>query len=174
MAISLLLPARFLILASLGLSSCCGLKGPCTNVESSPTIRWVDDKGDIIQLGSAGLDVTSVRNLLFEVDGVQWAVEDNFGGSIQVGDGERVLVITDAGEVGSLPDNGERRKNVVAVTYTFNSNEYTDTLFYDSYLDEKNCCSISRVEPVERVNGPIVKGFYTTQDIPGIKIIIER
>ena len=156
------------------LSSCCIFVGPCTNIESSPTVRWEDESGAYVQMGTSGLNVLKVGNLFFDSDSIAvWEVDDSFGGSEPTTGGERILSIIDAGEIGALPSNGERRNNEIVITYSLNSVQYVDTLFYASYLEESGCCTTSRIEPIERVSGPLVRGFRTTTDLPGVIIVID-
>ena len=173
--LSALLAPSLIALFSVGLQGCCAFVGPCTNFQPSPTVQWEDASGRVIPLDSGALEVTSVNNLAEDLGSglVDWAIAASFTGDNGPMDTLSFVVITDAGEFGNLREDGDRRANRLVFRYRYLSAEYADTLFYDSLLDESQCCTTGRIERATAVRGPLVSGFRNRRDFPGIVITLR-
>lgn len=163
------------VLVIFGTGGCCLAGGQCSRVDSSPSVRWILENGSPVPLSEEHLNVTYVTNLAFGVRTfeAQWVVIDSVGLNRPIPAPERLVNITDAGELGNLLKDGDRRNNQLILDYEYRGATYTDTLFYDSYREETKCCTTSGIEPVSDVRGPLVVGFRTSRDFPGVIITLR-
>ena len=75
--------------------------------------------------------------------------------------------------MGGLDDDGTRRLNVTQITYSYLGAEYTDTLRYESWIDDGLCHTNGKIGPMQEVSGPLVARWEQATDFPGVKIYLR-
>ena len=149
--------------------ACCPVQDG--DIDGSPSMRYFDARGDRVAFDPTGIIVDSLTNLARPDVPVVWEVTGAFDGTFPDPDQSGFLQVTSAGEYGFTEEGS--RVNRLVVYYTIDETSYSDTITYDSRLEERRCGNSVSIDPVREVSGPRVDRFERATDFPGVLIFLR-